>query len=117
MNVFSLADWSITPISLPEGTRWAGFATADRGMAAGLNAASLWTTTDGGASWEPVDVELSGKPDSLPLAPVQCTNIACGSGPVVWVDGEVAKHLRLESVRYVGFERTPLEAHRRSLPW
>ena len=117
VKVFSLFDGSVTPISFPEGTRWAGFATAHRGMAAGLNAASLWTTIDGGASWDPVNVEFSGKPDSLPLAAVQCTSVACAAGPVVWVDGEIAKRLGLESVRYVGFERTPLEAHRMAAPW
>ena len=57
-------------------------------MAAGLNAAALWTTRDGGASWQPLNIALSGSADSLPLASVECTNIACAAGPVVWVDGE-----------------------------
>lgn len=105
-KVFSRSGTSFVEVPLPEGARWAGFASASRGMAAGPNAASVWTTLDGGESWQPLEVDVSGAPSSLPLAPVACTNIVCAAGPVMWVEDQAADDLELESAHYVGFERT-----------
>jgi hypothetical protein len=47
-----LPDGAVTTGRLPRGAIRAGFASAERGVAAGEDASTLWLTTDGGAHWQ-----------------------------------------------------------------
>jgi hypothetical protein len=47
----ALSDGAVTPVPLPRGAIRAGFLSAERGVAAGEDASTLWLTSDGGASW------------------------------------------------------------------
>jgi hypothetical protein len=74
-----VADGSTRVTPLPAGVIAVGFATPDRGVAAGHAFTPLWLTQDGGASWRPTEVAMTGLLDPPPdyAAGVVCDAASC----------------------------------------
>jgi hypothetical protein len=90
--------------SLPEGAISTAFASWTRGIAAGRFADALWSTTDGGRSWQPLPVDIDGRTDSLPVGEANCSNVACNVSTIVWASPRLRSQLAGDPVTIVGFE-------------
>lgn len=106
VSLWALGDAKPQAVELPEGAVSVAFASWTRGLAAGRRADAVWSTTDGGQTWEPLTVELTGPGASLPLGRARCTNAACVAAPVLWVDPELLSQVDVEPVEFVGFEQS-----------
>lgn len=73
-------------IAVPRGATSVGFADAGRFLAAGGTADALWTTTDAGVTWVPLEIPVEGDPAAVAIEWASCTNAACTASPVAWVD-------------------------------
>jgi hypothetical protein len=87
-------------VSLPPGALSVAFTDRQRGLAAGRTADALWTTSDGGATWDPAAVSIEGDPGHLRVDPAQCTNVVCSARPFVWADEAVLGTFALPEVRF-----------------
>jgi hypothetical protein len=74
--------------TLPDGATAVAMATVMRGIAAGEHAGRVWTTEDGGTTWQRAALPIVGDADAVPVEPPQCTNRACTVGSLVWFDAD-----------------------------
>lgn len=70
---------------LPDGAKRVARATSDRWMATGDTLGQAWSTTDGGASWTRLLVEVDGDPNAFPIRRPQCDEHHCLALPLLWV--------------------------------
>ena len=95
--IVDVRDGQFALTELPDGARTAGFATENRGMAAGKTLDALWTTIDGGQTWTPAAVPVDGDAAAVGLGRVVCTNVACRATPIAWFAPEVWQRIEYEA--------------------
>ena len=101
-------------VALPPLARRAAFADARRGLAAGHTAEALWTTADGGTTWDPAHLEIDGHPSHLRLERPQCTNVVCSARPFVWANEAVLGRFELPETRFLAPREPATETEVRS---
>ena len=87
--------------TLPEGAVVVAMATVERGVAAGHHAGLLWTTIDGGETWQQPALPITGEPSAVLIDAPSCTNRACTVGPLVWFDADALAPSDVPELRWI----------------
>lgn len=91
---------------LPEGATGVAMASVTRGIAAGEHAGLLWTTADGGETWQPAELPIDGDPSAITLDEPKCENRSCSVGRLVWFDVEIVPPSNAPELRLLGRPRS-----------